>query len=790
MAYAQGVAGAMTQYGVKHADLKSTISDHAGTLAAGVATALLTAASGRDLWKSRKHEEHWTALKGHFNDTARLVDARAHVTSRDTAAVPITTKKELTAMVNAEFGGVPRFGRKVIISELAKMVEPNGGNAAMFPGLSTQYIISRPQELPEILDHELGHAADFREKKLTHKNLGPYKPTIIGKLYRPRYDKETMNAEIEAWRRAPGSPHKDKIQGTALGTYDTAFHRDRGNLLGGLATIGALVTANTLLLKLSADKHADHVQDRRAERTPSISATSIETLRSDALKVDHPTEGNHYTPLKDAHGNLIGYAVFRTVGGKLRLMTILSKEMTPKGTSLGHVLHAKTAAARRGISYYHQALDNTSPDTIGLFNPTTNNAYRDIRPSKDPNGRNRLREVVVNQPGLMQRGGVGTFGSTNVSFNPENRRYSFHVDTGVRDDAGRRSRSLFTVNADAVNDPELSSHLNKIIETINQREGTNRALPPEDIAAAVRRATQHRRNRFITHRALPAALAGTAALGAGGYLWNRYRGGEEKTAGRSDPRALAEFGRQLQPGDVVQFQTHGGDVAQQSLRKGLMHGAISAPIQKLTGSPQHHTALFAGIDPKTGRLKIIHNYEQGNQAKIVQDYLDNYSHQTTFHAYRPHGVTPEMGAAAAARAAELAAGPSSYAKNNLVAAGVRALGEKAPGSAVKPLASGVAARMATHCDPTTGICSALPVDAYTPVVGREKAVEMMVGHGVPRNQEALAATPASISKSPHMAPISQYHPADQVSVARGIAQRILNRGGTAASSALARLRPR
>ena len=350
-------------------------------------------------------------------------------------------------------------------------------------------------------------------------------------------------------------------------------------------------------------KHADHVQDRRAERTPSIPATSIETLRSDALKVDHPTEGNHYTPLKDANGTLIGYAVFRTIGGKLRLMTILSKEMTPKGTSLGHVLHAKTA-------------------------------------------------------------------------------------------------------------------------------------------------------------------------------------------GRSDPRALAEFGRQLQPGDVVQFQTHGGDVAQQSLRKGLMHGAISTPIQKLTGSPQHHTALFAGVDPETGRLKIIHNYEQGNKAKIVQDYLDNYSHQTTFHAYRPHGVTPEMGAAAAARAAELAAGPSSYAKNNLVAAGVRALGEKAPGSAVKPLASGVAARMATHCDPTTGICSALPVDAYTPVVGREKAVEMMVGHGVPRNQEALAATPASISKSPHMAPISQYHPADQVSVARGIAQRILNRGGTAASSALARLRPR
>lgn len=356
-------------------------------------------------------------------------------------------------------------------------------------------------------------------------------------------------------------------------------------------------------LALAGVKHADHVQDRRAERTPSIPAPVIETLRSDALKVDHPAEGNHYTPLKDAHGNLIGYAVFRTIGGKLRLMTILSKEMTPKGSSLGHVLQAKTA-------------------------------------------------------------------------------------------------------------------------------------------------------------------------------------------GRVDPRALAAFGQQLQPGDVVQFQTHAGDVAQQSLRKGLMHGAISTPIQKLTGSPQHHTALFAGVDPETGRLKIIHNYEQGNKTKIVQDYLDNYAHQTSFHAYRPKGLTPEMGAAAAARAAELAAGPSSYAKNNLLAAGVRALGEKAPVAPVKPLASSVAARMATHCDPTTGICSALPVDAYTPVVGREKAVEMMVGRSVPKQLEAIAATPASISSSPHMSAVGQYHPADQVGVARGIAQRILNKGGTAATTALARLRLR
>lgn len=246
-----------------------------------------------------------------------------------------------------------------------------------------------------------------------------------------------------------------------------------------------------------------------------------------------------------------------------------------------------------------------------------------------------------------------------------------------------------------------------------------------------------------------------------------------KHAGTKDPRALAEFGQRLQPGDVVQFQAHAGDVAEQSLRKGLAHSLISTPIQKVTGSPQHHTALFAGVDPETGKLKIIHNYEQGNRARITHDYLDNYAHQTSFHAYRPRGATPEIGAAAAARAAELAAGPSAYSKTNLVAAGLRGVGDHIPFTTGKQVAQGLAGTLATHCDPSTGICSALPVDAYTPAVGRQRAVEMMVGHGVPSHQEAIAATPASISKSLHMEPLGQYHPTARVS---GVASGAMRRG--------------
>lgn len=907
--YTDGRAVALAVYGVKSADVKSTLKEHAGTIAAGVATTLLAAAGARDMWKGRKHDEHWDVLNKSFKDKSRVVDSRTHIASRDPATVSITNKKELKAMVDHEFKELPKVVRKIIVSDLNEVIKQDGGNAAMLPGLSKQYVLSRPRELPEVLDHELGHAADFREKKLTHKNMGPYDATFIGSLYRPRYDKETMSAEIEAWRRAPDSPYKKKIEEAALGTYDTAFHRDRGELLTGLASIGAMVTANMLLSKLGADKQADHVQGRRAERTPSIPAPVIETLRADALKVDHPAEGNHYIPLKGKAGEHLGYAVFRTIDGKLRLMTILGKEMTPKGTSLGHVLHAKTAGIQSISSEavknlverdgerrtdYHGPVGGHSLEGQKIASPRWAREIRSLltgleraTPEVAASNLARARSIAAKMRDasprqIMDLGqGLDANAVLMAGASPGNRAEPLYVAKFIEPrnnpTAHLRERALVSKILGSHGVPTHGAYahgrggveiqdyapftatpaqradvaqqtkdlgkwwLNRHVWDVNDHAGNVRVLADgtpvaidarfdsgPGFARTVRGTVneRYRDQRQTGARALHAARAGQAqevpppkwhqdaAPHVAGAAWEYgpyVAGGaalaglyykdkrqsedadgvsapQSKTAGRIDPRSLAAFGQQLQPGDVVQFQTHAGDVAQQSLRKGLMHGAISTPIQKLTGSPQHHTALFAGVDPDTGKLKIIHNYEQGNKAKIVQDYLDNYAHQTSFHAYRPHGVTPEMGAAAAARASELAAGPSSYAKNNLLAAGVRAVSEKAPAPTVGAAGRRLAATMATHCDPTTGICSALPVDAYTPVVGREKAVEMMVGHQVPRHQEAIAATPASISRSRHMSPIGQYHPADQVSVARGIAQRVLSKGNTLAGGLAARLK--
>ena len=95
---------------------------------------------------------------------------------------------------------------------------------------------------------------------------------------------------------------------------------------------------------LEGAKIADHVQDRRAERTPFLSKKQIEDLRAAALKLE-VEPGPYHTPLKNHAGNLVGHGAFRVIDGKLVMTTILGKDMTPKGTSLSHVLAVKTAAA-------------------------------------------------------------------------------------------------------------------------------------------------------------------------------------------------------------------------------------------------------------------------------------------------------------------------------------------------------------------------------------------------------------------------------------------------------------
>jgi superfamily II DNA or RNA helicase len=264
---AGGVVAGLYGYGLKKTldrnkeeqteDVSKT-ADHldtlalAGTVALGAGTLFLGGVAVNDLWKGRKFDEHHEKFTKFLGDKTRLVDTKAHIAMRDPQSVAITTRDELKKKVDDEFKGHSKLMRRLTVESLAPMLKQDGGNAAMLPGLAKQYVIARAKELPEILDHELGHALDYRKKGLTHKNQGPYESTFIGSIWKPRYQKETMRAETEAWKHAPDSPHKKKIQDAALGTYDTGFHQERGEFAGSLATLMASATAYLALNRMGA----------------------------------------------------------------------------------------------------------------------------------------------------------------------------------------------------------------------------------------------------------------------------------------------------------------------------------------------------------------------------------------------------------------------------------------------------------------------------------------------------------------------------------------------------------
>jgi len=232
-----------------------------------------------------------------------------------------------------------------------------------------------------------------------------------------------------------------------------------------------------------------------------------------------------------------------------------------------------------------------------------------------------------------------------------------------------------------------------------------------------------------------------------------------KFAGELDIDALNRLEQSIRAGDILQFNAQGADVARGSIRQGLSHQLLSTPIQKATGSPDHHTAVYVGKDPKTGKMMLVHNFEQSGKSGLTMEPVDKYGKTVKLTAYRPHGVTPEQALAAAEDAKAMAAGgQTSYSKRNLVGAGLQTAGEKVEGragAALKRVGSQVVGKA---CKPGTGICSHLPVDVYGKQLGQERALEMFAGKKVPLEMGHTSVTPASISGSKAMQRVGEYSP--------------------------------
>jgi hypothetical protein len=66
------------------------------------------------------------------------------------------------------------------------------------------------------------------------------------------------------------------------------------------------------------------------------------------------------------------------------------------------------------------------------------------------------------------------------------------------------------------------------------------------------------------------------------------------------------------------------------------------------------------------------------------------------------------------------------------------------------------AQIGENCDPGSGICSALPHEAYKPVLGEAQAIKAVAGKEMSPRRAQTEIAPGTIAKSPFMKSVGQY----------------------------------
>lgn len=234
-------------------------------------------------------------------------------------------------------------------------------------------------------------------------------------------------------------------------------------------------------------------------------------------------------------------------------------------------------------------------------------------------------------------------------------------------------------------------------------------------------------------------------------MWRAFSEELIKLAGEMNKAEIKRLQEMVRPGDIVSFRQHAADKT--DLKDLLLTGGISAPISKVTGSPFSHTAMVDSIDPEKG-IKLIENYEGSTSRGVGHRWLNDMADSTTFRVTRPKGYTAEE-AQQAVEHARQAIGSSDYSKFDLFAMGPQEaarniLGEDSRTAKAVAAVTGAASNtknVAQSCDPSTGVCSFLPVHSYGKVRGgSQEAVDNLVGPGT-KFRGATTVSPARLAEA-------------------------------------------
>lgn len=178
--------------------------------------------------------------------------------------IVISSKRELDK--NKEVFSKKPFlpGEDDIIIPVIEDVLKKKDNALAAPLSKNKDLIVVPSGVSKIVAlHEIGHLKDFARKKIWHGEEDPYYKTHspwhrLGQVFwKPKYKREVIEAERNAWSYVPETPRKKQIQEEAEKTYMRAFHLGRASALGtGLKYIVPSLLGLNVLRRVLAKKSA------------------------------------------------------------------------------------------------------------------------------------------------------------------------------------------------------------------------------------------------------------------------------------------------------------------------------------------------------------------------------------------------------------------------------------------------------------------------------------------------------------------------------------------------------
>jgi len=190
-----------------------------------------------DVYSSSQNRTRQEDIDAHMSRNATNVKKR--VLKANSKVNLVSSVKDVGVLMDKEFKG---NGPK----EYMENVVLNGGNALAFSGDTGDYIIAPKKMNPVVIDHEIGHIADFSKKRddgeLATAYGGANIPRGLARLFSKKiHDEDVMEKERVAWSQVADGEEKSQIEEDTGKTYLRNFHQNRGRLV---STVGGTMVGS------------------------------------------------------------------------------------------------------------------------------------------------------------------------------------------------------------------------------------------------------------------------------------------------------------------------------------------------------------------------------------------------------------------------------------------------------------------------------------------------------------------------------------------------------------------